>query len=165
MSIPIGITSTLYERYDNPGVSDESDDLIEIFNSINQQMRATSSSLSLEIAVEQLVQTFINRLNNGWDGYDAEALSIGAFTDAKRFIELLPSNLPMPEIVPEPTGRIGLEWYLSKGNSLTVSLDGSGEISYAGILNIYDSIYGTWKFSGKLPPIFLDIIRRLLSQR
>lgn len=96
----------------------------------------------------------------GWDGYDAPPIAEDTCDEAKRFIRGLPVNFPMPEIVPEPNGGIGLEW--SKGNRLifVASVSGKNEIVYAGLFGMNKN-HGTEYFSDTLPPVIIENLKRL----
>lgn len=97
---------------------------------------------------------------DGWDGYDSLPITGDACEEAKRFVKSLPANFPMPEIVPEPNGGIGLEW--SKGNRLifVASVSGKNEIIYAGLYGINKS-HGTEYFSDTLPLAIIENLKRL----
>lgn len=96
----------------------------------------------------------------GWDGYDALPIAEDACDEAKRFIRSLPVNFPMPEIVPEPNGGIGLEW--SKGNRLifVAGVNGKNEIVYAGLFGMNKS-HGTEYFGDTLPQVIIENLKRL----
>lgn len=53
----------------------------------------------------------------GWDGYDAEPISHDAIANARAALPLFISQLPFPEIVPEQSGTITLEWSTAKGGA------------------------------------------------
>lgn len=98
-----------------------------------------------------------------WDGYDALPLKTESYIDIRAFIELLPSlSLPLLDIVPEPNGDIGLEWHIGRNMLFNIGFSGRGRISYAGIFG-FDTAYGVTYFSGLLPPIIIDNLRRLFS--
>ena len=96
----------------------------------------------------------------GWDGYNAIPVVEDTCDEAKRFIKSLPINFPMPEIVPEPNGGIGLEW--SKGNRqvFVASVSGKSQIVYAGLFGI-NKTHGTEYFGDSLPSTIIENLRRL----
>jgi len=96
----------------------------------------------------------------GWDGYEAPPIAEDACYEAKRFIRSLPVSFPMPEIVPEPNGGIGLEW--SKGDRLifVASVSGKNEIVYAGLFGMNKS-HGTEYFGETLPTAIVENLKRL----
>jgi len=96
----------------------------------------------------------------GWDGYNAIPVAEDTCDEAKRFIKSLPINFPMPEIVPEPNGGIGLEW--SKGNRqvFVASVSGKSQIVYAGLFGI-NKTHGTEYFGDSLPSTIIENLRRL----
>ncbi len=66
----------------------------------------------------------------------------------------------MPEVVPEPGGEIGLEWYRRKRLVFTVSVSGSNEIIYTGLFGT-NRIHGTEYFGDLLPSVILENLKRL----
>lgn len=87
----------------------------------------------------------------GWDGYGAAPLSSDALTEIKALLELLPSSLPAPDIVPEPTGAIGLEWRRGKDAILVLSVEGKGVISYVAIFGAETKRYGMERLGTTVP--------------
>jgi hypothetical protein len=84
-----------------------------------------------------------------------------AYIEAKRLIESLPlTSFPIPEVVPEPSGEIGLEWYREERQVFVASVSGRNEIVYAGLLGVNKS-HGTEYFGDSLPSIILGNLKRL----
>jgi hypothetical protein len=96
----------------------------------------------------------------GWDGYDACPVSEDAKRGAWLLLKLLPRGILPPDIIPEPDGKIALEWDLGKDMLLSLSVEGQ-QIIYAGILGAGNNIHGKAQFSHTqaLP----DEIERALS--
>ncbi len=95
-----------------------------------------------------------------WDGYGARAITKDAYEEAKKIIDLLPSSIPVPEIVAEPTGDIGFEWYKEKGQVFALSVSGKHLIIYAGIF-AGNKVHGSEYFGETLPPVIKQHLRRL----
>src|SRR6266516_143743 len=47
----------------------------------------------------------------GWDGYGASPVTPEAVSQARRFAEAIPTELPTPTIGVEPDGAFTFEWY------------------------------------------------------
>jgi len=97
-----------------------------------------------------------------WDGYGALAVTRDAYEEAKKIIDLLPSSIQMPEIVPEPTGEIGFEWRQGRGRIFIMSVNGRHRISYAGIFD-GNKTHGFEHFEETLPSVVTEQVRRLYS--
>jgi hypothetical protein len=95
-----------------------------------------------------------------WDGYGATAITTDTYEEAKRIIKLLPSSISMPEIVPEPSGEIGLEWRRGKRQIFVMSVRGRHKISYAGLFS-GNTIHGSEYFDETLPVRIMENLRRL----
>lgn len=98
---------------------------------------------------------------DNWDGYGAKRISVGAYLEAMKLAELIPSELPLPEVSPEPCGDIAFEWYKGKRFLLVLSVEGNNTINYAGLFGSTNRIYGSEYFSDELPPSVLKMIKRL----
>ena len=97
-----------------------------------------------------------------WDGYGAVAVTRDAYKEARRIIDLLPSSIKMPEIVPEPTGEIGFEWRRGRGRIFIMSVNGRHRISYAGIFD-GNKTHGSEYFEETLPSVVIEHLRRIYS--
>lgn len=151
---------SLYERSSGSGASEEArqldiyrDRIIYLDNSITfgQSKREAVNSLN-EISKE------CSKAN--WDRYGANAVSNDSVNEARHFVELMPSFFPRPQILPEPSGEIGFEWYKDKRLIFVVSFSGKGSISYAGIFGS-NKVHGTEYFSDCIPEVIYENIRRL----
>ncbi len=98
-----------------------------------------------------------------WDGYGAIAIPERAFNEAIQLLDLLPSNLPLPEVSPEPTGEIVFEWYKKKQHVFVISVGGKSTISYAGLFGKYSKTFGAEYFFEELPRIVVDNVLRLFN--
>ena len=95
-----------------------------------------------------------------WDGYGAIAISKDAYEEANKVIEFLPSSIQMPEIVAEPTGDIGFEWYKERGHVFAISVRGNHTIIFAGIIS-GNKVHGSEYFNDTLPLIIRHYLIRL----
>ncbi len=95
-----------------------------------------------------------------WDGYGAQAVTEDAYAEAQRIIDALPSWLPAPEIVAEPSGDVGFEWYKDRGQVFALSVSGRHRIIYAGIF-AGDKEHGSVYFEETMPLVILHHFRKL----
>lgn len=91
-----------------------------------------------------------------WDGYGASPLLQKALMEIKIILRELPLCLDRPQIVPEPSGAIGLEWRRGGHQIFILSVDGSETISYAAILHGGSKKYGVERFTETLPNFIKD---------
>ena len=83
---------------------------------------------------------------------------------ALHFLRILPRNIPNPEIAVHPDGEIVFEWLLEPRKIVTISLNSSGRMSYAGLFG-QNKTYGTEYFADSVPPSVMRSIRRLFLGR
>lgn len=95
-----------------------------------------------------------------WDGYGANAVSVDAYEEAKKIINLLPSSIQAPDLLAEPTGEIGFEWRKGKGQVFVISVKGKNKINYAGVFG-GNKVHGSEYFDETLPIVVVDHLRRL----
>lgn len=160
-------TATLcrdFSRYSAfPNHSGFSDSVLKIHKMLSDAMESFSQSVSLGLSREDAINTVyeisLECANEDWDGYGALPVSEDANYEARKILQLLPSSVPMPEVLPEPSGDIGLEWRKGR-NHFVISVSGNNEITYAGIFG-KNRIHGTEYFYNAIPSIILENLRRL----
>jgi hypothetical protein len=109
--------------------------------------------------LQSLREAFSEASQPGWDGYDASPVSVATLVQAWAFLELLPSALPRPEISANPDGELAFEWSFGPRWLLTVSVNESGRLSYAGLFGLA-RIHGTeWLLDSIPEPVALAFQR------
>ncbi len=128
---------------------------------IVNELKKTETLGHLDVALQSLNEVFEECSEEGWDGYDALPITEEAYFATIKLIKSLPvTAFPMPEVVPESSGEIGLEWYRRKRLVFTVSVSGSNEIIYAGLFGT-NKAHGTECFGDSLPLVILENLKRL----
>ncbi len=112
-------------------------------------------------ALESLDKVYAETQDKDWDGYGAEPVSHKAFIEAQKLLRMIPPSFPMPEVLVEPDGEIGFEWYRDKDHVFVISLGGENTITYAGLFGRNNKTHGTESFTDKLPQSVLENIRRV----
>lgn len=116
----------------NLGASEDAASLFKLVERVKGHLLQTYSALHLQIALSEVENLSEELSNENWDGYGATPISRDSAVEVQRFLKLLPPQIPMPEILPEPDGHIGLEWELDHDCWLILSFSGDGKIHYAG---------------------------------
>ncbi|MFQ5787652.1 MAG: hypothetical protein ACE5H1_06690 [Thermodesulfobacteriota bacterium] len=144
------------------GFGPDSLKLEEYYYSIVREFRKAETLGRMEEALQSLNEVVMECSEKGWDGYDARPIAEAAYNDARRLIENLPltSFIPMPEIIPEPGGEIGLEWSKGSRQVFVVSVIGDNEVIYAGLFGT-NKTHGTEYFGDSLPSIVIENLKRL----
>ena len=71
-------------------------------------------------AFREVGNTYESSAQPNWDESGANPVSHTVFTEALRFLRLLPGWVEMPEVGAEPDGSLSFEWYLKPdGHSLS----------------------------------------------
>lgn len=100
----------------------------------------------------------------GWDGYGAEAVTASTYAMAKAFLETLPTDAPTPEIRADPDGEISFDWYTRPDQVFSVSVGGSGMLSYAGLFGKNNAEGKEW-YDGGLPEVVAFNLARLYRNK
>ena len=98
-----------------------------------------------------------------WDGYGAKAIDSSSYVNAIYFSQLLPVDIPIPEIYVDPDGEVTFEWYTGPRQVFSVSMGSKNELIYAGLFGA-NKTHGTEYLDDELPEMILDNIRRVFSR-
>jgi len=123
-----------------------------------ERLRATDWRPVVRAKIEQLAAECSTP---NWDGYGANRISELAKESAQYFVDLLPADLPEPEAVPDPEGEVSLCWDFGTDRVFSVSVAGSGTVSYAGLLGRGVKRHGQEPFRGGIAKILVESIREI----
>jgi hypothetical protein len=96
-----------------------------------------------------------------WDAEGAKPVTRDALREAEMLVSLLPSWVPIPDFLPEPTGGIAFEWYKGPGRVYVLSVSGQGYVYYAGLFGAGNEEHGKAVFEDFLPAPIVEQLRRL----
>ena len=96
--------------------------------------------------------------HENWDGYDAKPIDRTSVQFICEFLEKLPSDIPYPELAPEPTGDLTMVWR-KKGYHLVIGIDQARQIAWGGT-SPKGHIYGDAEFGADsdIPEELLDLL-------
>jgi hypothetical protein len=144
------------------GFSEESEMLrASLEEALNHYLGPNVLGEPLRSAFENLDEIMETCSHENWDSYGAKIISDSAYREAKIFIQLLPITFPQPNISPEPSGGITLEWYKNPNHVFFVILSGTGVITYAGLYGVDNQDGGTVYFGDSIPTSIIDRIRSI----
>lgn len=112
--------------------------------------------------IEALIELPGRYRQKNWDGLDAAPVPEAAFQEARAFLRKLPSRIPMPEVIAEPDGYLGLEWYANKWLLYVVSFNGTGVLSCSGLFGA-ERIYGPRYMDEGIPAEIIRNIDKILQ--
>jgi hypothetical protein len=115
-----------------------------------------------ERLLDELDSLGLEASHQGWDGYGAEPLSLGAYDFAKTFIKALPTTAPLPELNADPDGEVSLDWSFGKRQALTVSVGPTGRCTFAWVHG-QRSNRGTDWIEDEIPASIVFALRQLVS--
>ncbi len=139
------------------GVSEEYQDIRALMENIRLKSREPISFSWRESLREEIERSWRTHSKTGWDGYDAEPVSVDSANGALRIINALPDHITSPNVVPEPDGIIALEWSDSDRKTFALSLI-DNTLTYAGVFAGTSKKYGEEPFFGALPSTLIGIL-------
>ena len=145
------------------GFSEESRDISSRLVEILEERRQPISFSWRNTLRDELDEILQDCSSRGWDGYDAEPVSVESAAVAQEFLDLLPDNSQVPNLVPEPNGEIALEWRTGDQKYFSVSMSGNCLV-YTGIFGGFCKKYGEERFFGKIPASILHVLSHYFSE-
>ena len=145
------------------GFSDESRNIRSRLLKILAEVRQPISFSWREALQDELDEILQSCSRAGWDGYNAEPVSIESAVSAQQLIDALPEHIRVPSVVPEPDGEIALEWRNGDHKYFSVSVSGR-RLVYAGIFGGVCKKYGEERFFGTIPATVMDILSHYFSE-
>lgn len=130
-------------------------------NQIIEKQQESASSV-IGYLKDIILEIFHECSTENWDAYGAKPISSKVVHETFKFIDLLPPNITMPDVIPEPFGDIGLQWKKSKGQILSLSITPEGVVSYAFIFGKNEGC-GHLQFFDELPKIIADRLQVVQS--
>jgi hypothetical protein len=141
------------------GVSEESEKIKQLVREFNADQRRPASFAWRDLLAEEVSEILQNCSVEGWDGYDAEAVSQYSAESAVELLKNLPEGIQVPTVVPEPDGDIAFEWRTDDRRHLSLSITGP-TLVYAGIFGGLSRQYGEERFIGGIPRKILELLVR-----
>jgi len=135
-----------------PGVSDEALQVARRVSALAQGiLQSATGQRRLGDPASELADLMERCTINDWDGQGASAIPASAFHEAWLILCLLPSSVPVPNVLPEPTGAIAFEWYRDRDRVFILSVSGVKTIEYAALFGPGDENHGRANFEQSLP--------------
>lgn len=143
------------------GISETYEALFDDIERILCHTRETSLGQEATKLLESLYDVYRDRREPNWDGYDAEPIREGVYFEAMKLVERFPVGIPLPEIIAEPNGNIGFEWYKDPHHLFVASVGGNNTIRYAGIFGKGSESFGSENFGETIPHTIMRNINRV----
>lgn len=146
----------------NTGSSKYADALRNIHKKLSTEYIETASRrLTRDALYTELWDAVGESSSKNWDGYGADPVKDSAVDEAYSFLNLLPKDTPVPDIVAEPSGGLVLEWNFGKDRVFVVSINGNYSLAYAGLLGAGSRVKGLDGYSETLPNAIIDGLKRI----
>ena len=117
-------------------------------------VRGSEPSKELDDARTELLKTLRETWQRcqqpNWDGEGAEAISAETHEVARRLLESLPSDAPLPCLSAEPDGQLNFEWYQAPRRLLSASISSNGTLYWAALIGSEDP-RGSCQFMDQFP--------------
>lgn len=152
---------SVFEFPRSAGSSDDAWKLSGLFEDVRDHLWKTISLGQSRIDAEiQLLGVYCESNKPNWDGYDAVPVGEETFVNAKRFLDVFPAHLSMPEISVDPDGEISFEWYAAPRQVFSISIGSGNVLTFAGLFG-RSKVQGTEVFNGRIPSTLFEYIARV----
>lgn len=116
------------------------------------------SHRQLQGLIRKLNTVFTEAKCRNWNGENAEPISDATYYNAIKLISALPTNLPLPEILPDNDGYIEFEWH-KHGKSFSLYVTDTNLVLYAGYYGKENRLSGRFNYEGDFP-VHTDLLAR-----
>jgi len=161
MTLATAYPDPVYDLFSSSSRSSQIDFNESVENEARRWEPLASEQKRLE-KIDALVTLPHQYRGKNWDGLEAAPIPESAFQEARTFLRKLPPSVPMPEVIAEPDGYLGLEWYTNKWLLYVVSFNGSGVLSCSGLIGS-ERIYGSRYMDEGIPAEILRNIAKVLQ--
>lgn len=141
------------------GLSDEAGDLRNIAKQILDYGNSISLGEIRRASQVALDQAFSEALVDNWDGMGSRAAEATTYYYASKFLDLLPSSMPIPEISVDRDGEICFEWDSGPRQVFTTCVGRDGTLTFAGLFG-YRKSHGVEILGESLPQIISENIEK-----
>jgi hypothetical protein len=117
-----------------------------------------------EWVLNELDEVLLEASIEGWDGYGARPLDPASYGFARRFLNALPANTPLPEVGADSDGEVSLDWIFGERRALTVSIGPTGRCTFAWMLG-QSTNRGTDWIDDEIPAQIIFALGQLASSR
>jgi len=133
---------------------------------VTEVQRHFAESVSLRKVVDPTFAALIEvagaAATANWDGYGARPVNARAYAQARRFLTVLPTTTPIPDIAVDPDGEIAITWQAAPRLVFSVSVGAEGRLTYAGLFG-ESKTHGTEWLRAELPQEVLDGIAKVFA--
>lgn len=162
---PVSILSPFGIPWGTPtGASDDADLIAEKYVGLFRRFAESATGNERLAEPFYALQQILERCQTGnWDGEGASPISPEAVGEAQAILLTLPFKYPLPDIFPEATGSIALEWYREPGYRFVATVSGRRAIEFAGLFGPGNEIYGEYRLQAGIPSQMRNHLAELFS--
>ena len=121
------------------------------------QMNSVSERERLKVTISDLAR---EASHENWDGDGGLAVHPETVGIATRFVDLVPGDIPDPDVAATPQGEIDFDWTFSRDLMLTVSVGENSDIAFAGVFD-GDRLNGHERWASVIPEGVANCLERL----
>jgi hypothetical protein len=114
-------------------------------------------------AISELDSFFVSAREKNWDGEESMPVHEVSYSNARRFLSLMPRTWVKPEISADPDGELAVEWRTGPRKRFSVSIGPEERVSYAW-LNGTERGNGTDTFVDEIPEGVFTQVNRLVAR-
>jgi hypothetical protein len=128
---------------------------------LRDSIQRASAPPTGEPRINEILRLVAQALRQGQKDEGA-LVSIDRYRQMIEFLQVLPQEVPVPEIVVESDNQIGLDWDRGRRRIVALTLNETGYIGYSALVG-HEAIHGRAPFAGYMPETVSHLLQRLLS--
>lgn len=147
------------------GRSQEAEHVFKLFEEIEDDYSGSITIGNYYQKLEALIYNAVkDHLNDSPDMNPSDIINLDSYSNSIKFIKMLPTSFPLPNVYIETDGMVEFEWYIDSRHLFSVTIEGSNRLIYAGIFGDDITTYGTERFAYELQRVIFSNIQRLYSR-
>lgn len=158
---PVGAFATL--PWVDRGLSPEARALRKLTIGVVEFRGSVALGEPKRVAQEALDAAYLRAQAENWDGMGSARVEPSTYAYATQFLQILPTNLPVPDIAVDTDGEILFEWDRGPRQIFSVSVGRDGTLTFAGLFG-HAKIHGAEHLREALPVVIAHSLQRIANQ-
>jgi len=145
------------------GLSPEARTLRKLTSAVAEFSGSVTLGEPKRVAQEALDTACLQAQEENWDGMGSARVEPTTYSYASQFLQILPSDLPVPDTAVDTDGEILFEWDHGPRQTFSVSVGRDGTLTFAGLFG-QSKIHGTEHLREALPLVIAHSLQRVAGQ-
>lgn len=137
-------------------------DVVGILDTLRKSLNSQTRKMRT-FKCEELVADFEDEYKDAVSHLD-EDLNADPLAEASNLLKALPDDIPLPSLIAEPDGTVGMEWYKDRRNAFVIAVKGDKTLEFASVYGFGNRQYGKVSYLDSLPRDLAIDLKRFLRR-